>query len=81
MRLLDLGDQARCGGGGDREEEDDDGGPAKPERYGAGPDPGERGPIGGVAAVGIEQIGDDQSGEHRDGQQARGPLDSGVVEH
>jgi hypothetical protein len=52
-----------------------------PERDGAGPDPGERGPIGGVASVGVEQVGDDQSGEHCDGQQARGPLDSGVVEH
>jgi len=47
--LLDLGDQARYGGGGDREEEDDGGGPAEPERDGAGPDPGGRGPIGGVA--------------------------------
>src|SRR5215469_7885092 len=76
-----LGDQARYGGGGDREEEDDDGRPAEPERDGGGPDPGERGPIGGVASAGVEQIGDDQSGEHRDGQQARGLLDSGVVEH
>ena len=53
------------------------GGPAESECDGAGPDPGEGVPIGGVASIGVEQVGDDQSGEHRDGQQARGPLDSG----
>src|SRR5215472_4662981 len=80
MAAAVLGDQARHGGGGDRDEKDDDGGPAKPKRDRADADPGERGPIGGVAPVGVEQVRDDESGEHRHGKQACGPLDTGVLE-